>query len=130
MIRMAIPVRDDCVSPAFDFARRLLLVELENAREAKRSAIALPPESAPLRAERLRALGVDILICGAISRDLAGWTTRGGIEILSYVSGPIDEVVQAYAAGRLGEPRFVLPGCWPGARKGFRRCRRRRHGGR
>jgi len=127
-MRIAIPAREDLVSPAFDFARRLLLVELENDREAKRSAVVLPPESAPRRAERLRDLGVDILICGAISRDLAGWATRGGIEILPYVSGPIDEVLKAYVSGQLADPRFVLPGCWPGARKGFRRCRLRRRG--
>ena len=128
MIRIAIPIWDDCVSPAFDFARRLIIVDIEDGREATRSEIMLLPESASQRAERLRDLGVAILICGAISRDLVGWVARGDIEILPYVSGPIDKVLKAYVSGQLANPRFVLPGCWPGARNGFRRCRRRRRG--
>jgi len=128
MMRIAIPIRDDFVSPAFDFSRRLLLVDIEDGREARRSEIVLLPESTPQRAGRLRDSGVAILICGAISRDLAGWVARGGIEILPYVSGPIDEVLKAYVSGQLADPRFVLPGCWPGSRNGFRRCRRRRRG--
>lgn len=129
MFRIAIPIRDDCVSPAFDFARRLLLVEFEDGREVGRSETALVSEPNAQRAARLLELQVKLLICGAISRDLARWVSGVGIEILSYVSGPIDEVMKAFAAGRLAEPRFVLPGCWPRARNGFHRCRHR-HGGR
>lgn len=127
-MRIAIPIRDGCVSPAFDFARRLLLVELGDGREVARSEVTLLPEPSAQKAGRLRELDVDILMCGAISRDLAGWVARGGIEILPYVSGPVDEVLKAYVSGHLTDPRFVLPGCWPGARNGFRRCRRRRRG--
>jgi predicted Fe-Mo cluster-binding NifX family protein len=128
MTRIAIPIRDDCVSPVFDFARRLLLVEFENDLEVGRSETVIFPEPDFQRAARLSELQVQLLICGAISQDLTRWVLGAGIEILSYVSGPIDEVVKAYAAGQLAEPRFVLPGCWPGARNGFHRCRRRHRG--
>ena len=127
-MRIAIPIRDGCVSPVFDFARRLLLVELEDGREVARSETTLAPEPSVQRAGRLRDLDVDILMCGAISRDLAGWIARGGIEILPYVSGSVDEVLKAYVSGHLADPRFALPGCWPGARNSFRRCHRRRRG--
>lgn len=128
MIRIAIPIHDSCVSPAFDFSHRLLLVEFENGCESRRSEAALVPESIAQRAGRLRDLEVDTLICGAISRDLARLVTRAGIKILAYVSGPIDEVLKAYITGQLADPRFALPGCWPGARNGFRRRRRRCRG--
>jgi predicted Fe-Mo cluster-binding NifX family protein len=128
MFKIALPIRDGYVSPAFDFARRLLVVEFEDAREAGRSEIALVPETNAQRAARLVELQVQLLICGAISRDLAQWLLGAGIEILPYVSGLIDEVLKAYVTGQLTEPRFVLPGCWPGARNGFRRCRRRLRG--
>jgi len=127
-MRIAIPIRDSCVSPAFDFAHRLILVEFEDGSEAKRSEVALAPESSVQRADRLRDLQVDILICGAISRDLARWVTEAGIDILAYVTGSIDSVLEAYITGQLARPNFTLPGCWPGARNGFRRCRRRRRG--
>ncbi len=125
---IAIPVHDDCVSPAFDFARRLLLVEFEGGREARRSEASLVPESAGQRAARLQELGVDAVICGAVSRDLAQSVAAAGIDLLAYVTGRVDSVLEAYKAGQLARPRFTLPGCWPGARNGFRRCRRRRRG--
>ena len=104
------------------------MVEFEDGREVARSETVLVPEPNAQRVARLLELQVELLICGAISRDLARWVSGAGIEILSYVSSPIDEVVKAFVAGRLAEPRFVLPGCWPGARNGFHRCRRRRRG--
>ena len=127
-MRIAIPIRDGCVSPAFDFAHRLMLVEFEDGSETKCSEGVLDPESSVQRADRLRDLQVDILICGAISRDLAQWVTEAGINILAYVTGPVDSVLEAYITGQLAKPNFTLPGCWPGARNGFRRCRRRRRG--
>jgi hypothetical protein len=55
--------------------------------------------------------------------------TASGIKVLPYVTGNIDEVLQAYLTDKLVQPQFVMPGCWPGARKGFgrrqRSCRRR-----
>ncbi|MBN2138693.1 MAG: NifB/NifX family molybdenum-iron cluster-binding protein [Sedimentisphaerales bacterium] len=127
-MRIAIPIRDGCVSPAFDFALRLLLVELEGDGEPRRKEIVLVPESSAQRAGKLRDFKVDTLICGAISRELAWWVTETGINILAYVTGPVDSVLEAYITGGLAKPRFTLPGCWPGARNGFRRCCRRRRG--
>ena len=128
MMRIAIPILDSCVSPAFDFSHRLLLVEFEDGREARRSEAVLVPESSVQRAGRLRDLEVNTLICGALSRDLARSVTGVGIEILAYVSGPIDEVLKAYITGHLADQRFALPGCWSGARNGFRRRQRRCRG--
>ena len=62
-----------------------------------------------------------MLICGAISRVLAEMVTAAGIEVLAYVTGDIDDVLEAYRGGELGQPQFAMPGCWPGARKGHRR---------
>lgn len=56
MMRIAIPIRDSCVSPAFDFSHRLLLVEFEDGRETGRSEAVLAPESSAQRAGRLRDL--------------------------------------------------------------------------
>jgi predicted Fe-Mo cluster-binding NifX family protein len=127
-MKTAIPVWDDCVSSAFDFAHRLLLVDIENGTEVSRSEISLTPESIHQRAARLKALGIDVLICGAISRSLASQVAASGIEVLPYVVGQVDEILRAYLAGQLSQPQFAMPGYWKGARKDFacgrRRCRR------
>ena len=123
-MKLAIPIWNDRVSSAFDFAHRILLVDIEHGRETKRSEIPFSPESDPEKVNGLKSLGVEVLICGAISRSLASQVRASGVKVLPYVVGQADEVLKAYLAGRLIHPKFALPGSWPGARRGF--CRRRR----
>ncbi len=127
-MKIAIPIWNGCVSSAFDFAHRLLLIDVENGSEISRSEISLSQESIPQKAGRLKDLRVDVLICGAISRSLAFLVAASEIEILPYVLGPVDEILKAYLAGQLGQSKFAMPCSWPGARKGFRRGRRCRRG--
>ena len=88
----------------------------------------MDPEPIPQKAGRLESLGVDVLICGAISRSLASQVAASGIEVLPYVLGPVDEILKAYLIGQLGQSKFAMPCSWPGAREGFRRGRRCRRG--
>jgi len=126
-MKIAIPIYNDSISNVFDFAHRLLLVDIENGKEANRSEVALKSQSLPQRLGQLKSLEVDVLVCGAISQALANMVTNSGIQALPYVTGRVDDVIQAYLNGQLVQPQFTMPGCWPGARKGFgrggRRCR-------
>ena len=123
-MRIAISKWNDRVSSAFDFAHTVLLVDIEHGHETGRSEISFPPESDPEKANRLKASGAEVLICGAISRSLASMIGASGIRVLPYVVGQVEEVLKAYLTGELIQPQFVLPGCWPGARKGFHRRHR------
>lgn len=123
-MKLAIPIYNNNVSNVFDFAARLLLIEIKNGKETNRSEIALESQLLPQRVEQMKRLEVDVLVCGAISRVLASMITASGIQVLPYVTGSIDNVLRAYLAGQLAEPEFSMPGCWPGARKGFGRRRR------
>jgi len=123
-MKIAIPVWNSFVSSVFDFAHRLLLVDIENGKEISRSEVSLQAESLPERAGRLRDLGVNVLVCGAISQALANMVTASGIQVLPYVTGRFDDVLQAYFTGQLVHPQFTMPGYWPGARRGFGGWRR------
>jgi predicted Fe-Mo cluster-binding NifX family protein len=127
-MKIAIPIWNNCVSSAFDFANRLLLINIQNGSETDRSEISLSTESIPQKVNKLTSLGVEVLICGAISRSLASQVVSSGIELLPYVLGPVDEILEAYMTGQLGQPKFTMPCSWPGARIGFRRGRRCRRG--
>ncbi|MGB2808480.1 MAG: hypothetical protein WBC22_12115, partial [Sedimentisphaerales bacterium] len=70
-MKLAIPIYNDNISNVFDFAHKLLLVDIENGKEANRSEVALENQLLPQRAGQLKNLGVDVLVCGAISRVLA-----------------------------------------------------------
>jgi predicted Fe-Mo cluster-binding NifX family protein len=125
-MRVAIAVWEDRVSSVLDFSQQLVVVEFNAGDETSRVQIALPEQNALTRLVRLRELGIDVLICGAVSQPLASAFTASGIQLLPYVTGTVDDVLRAYQAGQLSLSQFRLPGWWPGARRGFGRrgCRR------
>lgn len=123
MPRIAIPVWQGRVSPVFDTAGNLLVVDVAGAREVGRTEVPLSEPMLPRRVTRLVELGVEVLICGAISQALLAMVTSAGIVAVPWVAGNVQEVLGAYLARQLPNPRFLMPGCM-GRGRG-RRMRRR-----
>jgi predicted Fe-Mo cluster-binding NifX family protein len=122
-MKLAIPASGGRVSTAFDFARHLLLLEYEGGREVSRAELLLGEQIPVNRARRLESLGVSVLICGAISRSLAGHLTSVGIDVIPFVSGTVEEVLAAYLAGEVESEQFLMPGSTAEERKEWRiRC--------
>jgi len=128
-MRIAIPVWRDRVSPVFDVAGSLRLVDLEDGTPLRRSDANLQEDDPGARVQRLSELGIEVLICGAISRPLETMLTAAGVKVIAQVCGGVEEVLEAYRSGRLGDPAFAMPGCC-GRRRGFGYGRRCHHGGR
>jgi predicted Fe-Mo cluster-binding NifX family protein len=123
-MRVAITTWCGRVSPVFDVAGRLLLVEFKGGSEASRIEAALGEAEPMARARRLSEMGTDVLICGAVSRPVEAALVSAGIQVMSQTCGPVEEVLQAFVAGRLQDAAFSMPGCC-GRR---RRLRSRRYG--
>jgi predicted Fe-Mo cluster-binding NifX family protein len=122
-MKVVIPVSFGRVSTVFDFARNLLLIEYEDGRELSRSELAVEEDLPLSRARRLQRLGARVLICGAISRPLAEHLTASGVDIIPFVSGPVEEVLAGYAAGEIESARFLMPGSTTEDRRVWRmRC--------
>ena len=122
-MRVALTVWEGRISPVFDTARSLLIVDIEDGWPVARHDEQLSAHTAHETMARLRALGVEVLICGAVSRPLAEMIRACGIRLLPFVSGERDEVVAALIAGRIPDIAFAMPGC--GGGRG-RRMRARR----
>jgi predicted Fe-Mo cluster-binding NifX family protein len=118
--RIAIPLWQDRVSPVFDTAARVLLVDVDGSGPLNRFAVDLPNGSLRQRATRLAENGTDVLICGAISRPLCELVEAAGVKVKPFLSGPLDELIHAFVEGSLSDSRFAMPGC------GNRRRRKRR----
>jgi len=110
-MRIAIPVFNSRVSPVFDVAQRLLVIDAVGGVETARTEENLSGLYLPDRARRLMELGVDVLICGGISMPMANMIHAQGIRIIPYVAGDVEEVLAAFLAGTLALPRFAMPGC-------------------
>lgn len=116
MPRIAIHTWHDRVAPVFDTGGRILILADQEERHALVS-----PQSV-LRAEELAGLGVDILICGAISSPMREAVTARGIRVVGFVAGEVERVIAAWKSGVLDE-RFAMPGC-----RGMGFCRGRERG--
>jgi predicted Fe-Mo cluster-binding NifX family protein len=106
-MRVAVPVWDGRVSPVFDVAGHLVIVEVFGHEAAAIEEHELRPD----RVQALRELGVEVLICGAISHDLEERVLAACIEVVAEVRGKVDEVIRAYAEDKLARPEFSMPGC-------------------
>jgi len=117
---LALTVWNERIAPVFDYAGTVMLTELRDWAYGERRFISLPKTQAAEKVAVLERAGVEVLLCGAISREALELVARDGIEVRPFAAGPVEEVLQGWLEGRLEDERFSLPGC---PRAG-RRCRR------
>jgi predicted Fe-Mo cluster-binding NifX family protein len=110
-MKVAIPIWKERVSPVFDTAESLLVVSIDGAHEESRYRIELVSRSLPVRTKRLTANGVDVLICGAISRDLFDMLEAAGIKVMPFLSGQAETLLTAFMENRISDPQYLMPGC-------------------
>ena len=110
-MKIAMPTWQGRISPVMDAATRLLVIEHDGGGEVGRIEEAIGEEFLPQRAKYLADLGIDVLICGGISRPLFSLITAQGITVIPWVTGPIEQILAAYHGHRLHRGQFAMPGC-------------------
>ena len=120
---MAIPTWSGRVSPVFDAAKCLTMAEIDGGVLVGREQVAIDEIDPAARAKRVKQLGVDVLCCG-ISGPLEAMLASAGVWVIPQTCGPADEVLRAFATGRLTDRAFLMPGC-----RGRRRRLRERYRG-
>jgi len=118
-MKVAIPEWKGRISPVLDEASKVYLVEIKDHRELQRQENTLLPSNPWARAQAIRQLGAEVLICGAVSRQLEAALRSAGIQVICNICGPVDAVLSAFCEGRLEENVFLMPGCC-GRRRRFR----------
>ena len=109
-MRVAISIWDDRISPVLDTASKLLVIENKTQRETSRFETYLVGQDIYRRCAFIQRLDLDVLICGAVSRQMSGMLTSSGIKVISEISGPAEAVLDAYFQGRLMNSRYFMPG--------------------
>jgi predicted Fe-Mo cluster-binding NifX family protein len=128
MTRAAFACWDRRIAPVFDTTRELHVVEVHSGKiveETKENLTGNPSFGSALRLAELR---VDVLVCGAISRQLHALITAYGIRVIPFMAGELDRVVAAWVQGDLESETFTMPGCGSGFAFRKRRHRRMRAG--
>ena len=111
VMKVALPHWQGRISPVFDVAGNVLLVDVADGQEKARQNIALEASQPQARAAQLAETGADVLICGAISRPLEMAVSTAGIEVIGQTCGEVECVLAAFIRGELTQGAFLMPGC-------------------
>jgi predicted Fe-Mo cluster-binding NifX family protein len=93
------------ISPVLDEAERFILIDVEEGREVHRENLRLAGRDPFGRARELSELGVDVLLCGALSLGLEKTLIATGIRVLGFLGGELKTVVAAFLEGTLDDGR-------------------------
>jgi predicted Fe-Mo cluster-binding NifX family protein len=126
-VKVALTIWNGRISPVFDVCQEALVVEIESGAAVSSSMHGLEGGTDLDRVGRLAGMGVETLICGAISRPLHRELLARHVDVIGFVAGEVDAVLAAFLAGRLAGRDFAMPGCRGLGRRN--RCRRGRPGG-
>ena len=117
-MKTAFAYLDTRIAPVFDTAQRIHVVEIESGRIIGEAKEQLAQDLPMQKTLRLAELGVNTLVCGAITRTLKAMITAYGIQVIPFVAGDLRIVIQAWLTGGLRGKAFVMPGCCTHARFG------------
>jgi len=89
------------VCPRFDRADSLIVMYVRDGREERREVLNISAWPAHGRAMRVAQLGVEKLICGALSSfDEAGFE-ESPVRLVSQVAGPVEAIIRAILCGAI-----------------------------
>jgi len=108
---IALSIWNDRIAPVFDVAMQLLLVEVQDRKIVKQTLERLPSGSILEKAAKLQHLGINTLICGAVSEQVKSFIDMYGINVIAFISGDVQEVLQSWLSGNFNEADFAMPGC-------------------
>lgn len=110
-MQVAFAFLEDRIAPVFDTAQRVLVAEVEAGSIRTETMAKMTAQDSLERAKALAGLGVEVLVCGAISFDLQQFLTSQHIRVIPFVAGDLQVIKAAWLQGRLDSGAFSMPGC-------------------
>lgn len=113
-MKVAFTVWENRISPVLDTARTFLIAEIEEGALVSTREERLPGGTVQDLLVFLERIGVETLVCGAVSRRFGTWLTASGLKLIPFISGDVNAVVEAFLEDKLSDPAFAMPGCGRG----------------
>lgn len=107
---IAIPEHQGRVAPVFDTCRRIRVYVQDAEGHTLIAQDDWSGMAAPFRSARLNQLGVDVLLCGAISCGIEDQIHLQGIRLIAWLAGEVDDILAAFRNGRIMDPDYAMPG--------------------
>jgi predicted Fe-Mo cluster-binding NifX family protein len=118
-MKVALTVWNGRISPVFDVSRKILILDVSHGSVTGQREEPLEGIDPVQKARKLVEWEVRKLICGAISRPLAGLFATYGIRTIPFIAGDAEEVIEAYLARKLPNRSMAMPGCCGGGRRRY-----------
>jgi|GEM_PF-3227883 len=96
-MRIGITTYGSRVSPLFDAAEKLLLMDVDGDQFRRRGEVTLGSLGPALRVAKLDQFGVQVLVCGGISGFFRDAIVARGIRIHAWISGEVGDVLGVLA---------------------------------
>jgi len=119
-MKIAIPVWEGRISPVLDTAERLLIVDNHGGTETSRTEVIIGGLGLKEKAYKIKC-HADVLICGALSRPMELYLQTSDVEVIPWVMGDVECLLNAYVSGNVPGTEFYMPGC---GNKRYGRCGR------
>lgn len=96
------------VAPVFDSCGRCIVYDTDSDAQ---TVYLLPVNSLSEKTGYISSLHIDLIICGAASKDGEEMLNESGVEILSFASGEVQEIIANIRRRSLDTRMFAMPGC-------------------
>jgi predicted Fe-Mo cluster-binding NifX family protein len=117
-MHIAVTVWGERISPVFDAAQWLLLIESDGGKICSQQKRPCRPVELFRFLQLLEEAQVEVLICGALCHEPAAFIESRGIRVFSFLTGEAMTVVDDMLGGR-DLSVYTMPGC----RRRMERCR-------
>jgi predicted Fe-Mo cluster-binding NifX family protein len=110
VVKVAVTVWGNRISPVFDAARTLLVAEVADKKISGHYYTAFDPGSPVDLVNTLKKHQITLLFCGAISQIPADLIADQHIDLICFVTGNARQFLDSFARARTVEPKHRMPG--------------------
>ena len=103
---IAIPVFEERISPLLDVSERFVIFEVKDSEVIQKIEVSIKAETERFRIQKLKELGVAVVISGAVSRYLSHIIIEAGITHIPWINGRVNDVINSYLNNTL---ESILP---------------------
>jgi predicted Fe-Mo cluster-binding NifX family protein len=100
-VRVAIPRMGETVAPCFEYCATMAIFTIEGSRITDQVDFPLRSKEPLDRVRLLRDQEVETIICGGVQNVYEDLVRASGIEMISWVSGSVDDLLDLFARGQL-----------------------------
>ena len=112
-MKVAIPRMGETVAPCFEYCATMAIFDVTDSGAVEQVDFPLRSREPFDRVRLLKDQKVDTVICGGMQAFYEDLLKAGGFEVISWVSGSVDELLALFIRGKLESGTELPGGCGP-----------------